>query len=334
MNEINSMMSRNWKNLKRPRGIHTLEEGTTYGKYVIEPLERGYGYTIGESLERLLTSSIMGTSVTSFHIDGVGAEGVISGVEQDLDFVSLQLKMLQVWAPLEGSRVIELTLSKGEVYARDLDLSDDVQIFSPDLHICTVTAKSVKLKIELRNGYGYASSEEHEGVAKGFLPLDAHFSPVTRVQYHVTNARIGQRTDYNKLTLQVWTSGAVSPQEAIIYSAQMFRAQMETFINFEEHDEEIIEREEVVEERPAYYSLLDTQISELNLPARAENCLRTAKIQYVGELVQRTDRSMTDIKNFGKKSLTDIQAALAKHDLKLGMNIEDWEPPTPTEISH
>ena len=326
MIEMSPMMARNWRNLKRPRGINTDVETKNYGKYVVEPLERGYGYTIGESLKRLLMSSIRGTAVCAFKVDGASSNGNLPGIQEDLELFTLQLKELKLWVNSEEPQVIELTLPKGEVYARDLALPEGVELFSPDLLLCTVTGKDKTLKLDLRNGYGYVSAEQHEGIAKGFIAVDAIFSPVTRVEYQVTDARVGQRTDFNKLALQVWTSGAITPQEAIIFSAQLFREQMATFINFKEEDE-VLEVEEVVEERPPYYDLLNTQISELNLPARAENCLRNAKIQYVGELVQRTERSMIDIKNFGKKSLTDIKNALTERNLKLGMVIDGWTPP-------
>lgn len=326
MKEMSPMMARNWRNLKRPRGIATDVETERYGKYVVEPLERGYGYTIGESLKRLLMSSIRGTAVCAFKIDGANANGKISGLQEDLEIFTLQLKELKLWVDSEIPVIAEINLPKGEVYGRDLVLPEGVKVFSPDLHLCTVTGKDKILKLDLRNGCGYVSAESHEEVGKGFIAIDAIFSPVTRVEYQVTDARVGQRTDYNKLALQVWTSGAISPQEAIIFSAQLFREQMSTFINFKE-EEEILEIEEFVEERPPYYDLLNTQISELNLPARAENCLRNAKIQYVGELVQRTERSMIDIKNFGKKSLTDIKNALVERNLKLGMMIDGWTPP-------
>jgi DNA-directed RNA polymerase subunit alpha len=326
MMEMSPMMARNWRNLKRPRGINTDNETERYGKYVVEPLERGYGYTIGESLKRLLMSAIRGTAVTAYKVDGATSAGNITGMQEDVELFTLQLKELKLWAPTEEPMTIEVTLNKGEVYARDLELPEGVELFSPDLLLCTVTGKAKTLKLELRNGYGYVSAESHESVSKGFTAIDATFSPVTRVEYQVTDARVGQRTDYNKLALQVWTSGAITPQEAIIFCAQLFREQMATFINFQE-EEEVLEVEEVVEERPPYYDLLNTQISELNLPARAENCLRNAKIQYVGELVQRTERSMIDIKNFGKKSLTDIKNALTERNLKLGMAIDGWTPP-------
>jgi|LauGreDrversion4_2_1035121.scaffolds.fasta_scaffold427297_1 DNA-directed RNA polymerase subunit alpha len=327
MMEISPMIARNWRNLKRPRGVLPMEEGETYAKYVVEPLERGYGHTLGNSLELLLLNAIRGAAVSAFKVDGVGERGVISGLKESVEELTLNLKLMELWGALSAPVKVESSLS-GEVYARDLSLPEGVKLYNPDLYICTVTGKSKKLSLEVRSGYGYVASEAHEGVFAGFTPIDAMFNPVRRVQYHVADARVGQRTDYNRLTLEVWTSGALSPQEAIVYCAHVFREQMGALINFQEEDEVHLSMDTSPVNRPPYYDLLNLHVSDLDLPVRAQNCLRAANIIYVGELVQRHEKDMVDIKNFGKKSLTDIIEALKSRGLNLGMSV-DWMPPPP-----
>jgi len=336
MMEVSPMIARNWRNLKRPRGVVPVEERDGYAKYVVEPLERGYGHTLGNSLETLLHTAIRGAAVSAFKVDGVGEGGAISGLKETAEELTLNLKLLELWGALSAPLRVETSLS-GEVRARDLKLPEGVTLYNPDLYICTVTGKAKKLSLEVRCGYGYATSDAHEGVPAGFTAIDALFNPVRRVQYQVTDARVGQRTDYNRLSLEVWTTGALKPQEAIVYCAHLFREQMSAFIHFQEEEEASVEGELSPTSRPSYYEMLNLHVSDLDLPVRAQNCLRAANIIYVGELVQRHEKDMVDIKNFGKKSLTDIMEALKIRGLHLGMAV-DWTPPPPSsaapEVEH
>lgn len=327
MMEVSPMIARNWRNLKRPRGVQPVEERDGYAKYVVEPLERGYGHTIGNSLETLLLTAIRGVAVSAFKVDGVSDDGAVSGLKESADELTLNLKLVELWGALAAPVKVESSFS-GEVYARDLKLPEGVTLYNPDLYICTVTGKSKKLSLELRAGYGYVPSSSHEGVSAGFTAIDSMFNPVRRVQYQVTDARVGQRTDYNRLSLEVWTTGALKPQEAIVYCANLFREQMGALINFKEEDEVLLDGDSSPANRPSYYEMLNLHVSDLDLPVRAQNCLRAANIIYVGELVQRHEKDMVDIKNFGKKSLTDITDALKARGLHLGMSVE-WAPPPP-----
>ena len=324
--EVSPMIARNWRNLKRPRGINLVIDEERYGKYVAEPLERGYGYTIGNALKRILLSSVKGTSIVACKVQRINSEGAIAGISESFETLKLNLKELDLWREDDDPLVIRCDVSHGEVYAKDLILPEGITIFNPDLYLFKVTGQSQVVTMEIHNGYGYKVAEEHQSSTDGLYPIDAMFSPIKRVSYQVSNARIGQRTDYDKLSLEVWTNGALTPQDAIIYSAKLFREQMTSLINFEEEEElPIVEEEQ--DELPPFHEYLDMRVSELDLPVRAANCLRSANITYIGELVQRNEKDMVDIKNFGRKSLTDINEVLSHRGLSLGMQISDWAPP-------
>jgi DNA-directed RNA polymerase subunit alpha len=330
MLEMSPMIARNWRKLKRPRGVSIVEEQERYGKYVAEPLERGYGYTVGEALKKILLSAIRGASVVACKANRISSEGQIAGIAESFESLQLNLKQLDLWMASEESVVVKCEVSKGAVYAKDLVLPEDVTVLNPDQYICTVTGASQAITLEIRCGYGYALASDHIGISSGLYTIDSIFSPVTRVNYSVSDARVGQRTDYNKLTLHVWTNGALTPQEAISLSAQIFREQMTSFINFKEEDEVILPSEEK-EQAASYNPDFDLQVSELELPVRANNCLSSAEIRYIGELVQRTEQEMVKIKNFGRKSLSDIVDILGQRNLHLGMQIGEWGPPTNRE---
>ncbi len=327
MLEMSPMIARNWRKLKRPRGVSIVVEQERYGKYVAEPLERGYGYTVGEALKKILLSAIRGASVVACKVNRISDEGKIAGIAENFEDLQLNLKQLDLWMASEENVVIKCDVSKGEVYAKDLILPEGITVLNPDLYICTVTGASQVISLEIRCGYGYVLASDHGEVSSGLYPIDAIFSPVTRVNYSVSDARVGQRTDYNKLTLHVWTNGALSPQEAISLAAQIFREQMTSFINFKEEDEIIIPAEEK-EQATSYNPLFDMQVSELELPVRASNCLSSAEIRYIGELVQKTEQEMVKIKNFGRKSLSDIVDILGQRNLHLGMQTGEWNPPS------
>jgi DNA-directed RNA polymerase subunit alpha len=327
MLEITPMIARNWRKLKRPRGVSIVEETETYGKYVAEPLERGYGYTIGNALSKILLSSIQGASVVGCKAHRVNAEGQIAGIKESLEELQLNLKELAIWTEAAEPIVAKCEISHGDVFARDLKLPEHIQILTPDLYICHVTGQSQVLTIEIRSGLGYKLAEDHQDLQDNVYPIDATFTPITRVQFAVSNARVGQRTDFDKLTLHVWTNGALSPQTAISLAAQIFREQMASFINFEEENEDL---DPIDEKEPttSYDPTFDLLVSELELPVRANNCLHSAEIRYIGELVQRTEQDMVKIKNFGRKSLADINEILSQRGLNLGMQVGDWIPPS------
>ena len=327
MLEMSPMIARNWRKLKRPRGVSIVEEQPNYGKYVAEPLERGYGYTVGQALNKILLSAIRGASVVACKTNRVNAEGQIAGIAESFEDLQLNLKQLDLWMSSDENVFVKCDITKGAVYAKDLILPEGITILNPDLYICTVTGMSQVISLEIRCGYGYVLASEHLDVSAGLTPIDAIFSPVSRVNYSVSNARVGQRTDYDKLTLHVWTNGALAPQEAIALSAQIFREQMTSFINFKEEDEEILHSEDK-EQAASYNPDFDLLVGELELPVRANNCLSSAEIRYIGELVQKTEQEMVRIKNFGRKSLSDIVDILGQKDLHLGMQVGDWTPPT------
>jgi DNA-directed RNA polymerase subunit alpha len=330
MLEMSSMTARNWRKLKRPRGVTIVEETERYGKYVAEPLERGYGYTVGNALRKILLSAIRGSAVVACRANRINAEGQIAGLKESLEELQLNLKEMQLWTESDEPLVIKCEVNKGVVLASDLNLPEEVAVLSPDHYVCEVTGANQVLTLEIRSGSGYVLAGDHQDVASSLHPIDSIFTPVTRVDYSVSNARVGQRTDYDKLTLHVWTNGALSPQDSISLAAQIFREQMTSFINFPEEDEEDIPVEDK-EPQTSYNPTFDLMVNELELPVRANNCLHSAEIRYIGELVQRTEQDMVRIKNFGRKSLSDIVEILGQRGLQLGMQIGDWVPPTERE---
>ena len=249
-----------------------------------------------------------------------------SGIEEPLQILKLNLKEICVWAEEVGMQTLQFELKAGPVYVKDLEFPEHIHSLNPDHYLCTVNQDLVTLELVIDSGYGYVLAENHDHVPEGYDALDTIFSPITRVEYYVSNARIGQRTDYDKLTIEVWTNGALTPQQAIVFSAQLFREQMTVMINFKE-EEEVSTVEEEQEVAPSYNEHLDLRVSELDLPVRAANCLRSANITYIGQLVQKTEKEMVEIKNFGRKSLADIYEVLKRRSLNLGMSIPDWTPP-------
>lgn len=226
MMEVSPMIARNWRNLKRPRGIQIITDEERYGKYVAEPLERGYGYTLGVALKRILLSSIRGAAIVACKAQRVNSEGQIAGISEDLETLKLNLKGLELWMESTEPVVIRCDIVNGEVLAKDLNLPEGVKLFNPDHYICNVTGQAQVLTLEIHSGYGYKLAEQHLNVSDDLYVMDALFSPISRVEHQVEDARVGQRTDFNKLTLHVWTNGAVTPQEAIVFSAKLFREQM------------------------------------------------------------------------------------------------------------
>ena len=323
-------MYRNWRQLIRPKNIEvdhaTLSE--RYGMFVAEPLERGFGITIGNSLRRILLSSIRGAAIVGAKIEGALHEFTsVSGIVEDIADIVLNLKEVQVRLNGDGPRKLMFERTEpGIVTAGDLATDPAVEILNPEHHVATV-AEGGKLEMELivDMGKGYVPAEENrnEEWAVGTIALDAIFSPSRRVNYRITNARVGQRTDYDKLTLDVWTNGAVLPEDAVALAAKILKDQLQIFINFDEDVEPVeVEEEEDEPINENLYRLVD----ELELSVRSANCLQNANIRHIGELVQKTEAEMLKTKNFGRKSLKEIKEILAEMGLSLGMKIESFDP--------
>jgi len=324
---------KNWRDLIKPRRVDVdpTTIGDTYGKFVAKPLERGFGITLGNALRRVLLSSIQGASVTGLKIQGILHEfSPVKGALEDVGDIILNLKGLRLRTSSPDVRVLRLKADgAGDVFAEQIDTGGVVEILNPKHRICTLgEGGSIDMEIQIRMGRGYAPAEtfEKENKEAGFIPVDAFFSPVKRVTYFVTNARVGQRTDYDRLTMEVMTDGSVMPQDALAYSAKILKDQVSIFINFNEAEEP-----EVVEERdetsPRFNDNLNRRVDELELSVRSANCLANANIRYIGELVQKTEAEILKTKNFGRKSLNEIKEILAEMGLSLGMKLDGWVHP-------
>lgn len=315
------------KDLIKPRRVEFEESIPRYGKFVAEPLERGYGLTIGNSLRRIMLSSLPGAAVTQVRISGVKHEfSTIQGCVEDVTEIVLNLKQVVVNLGDKDHATLRLKASgEGEVTAGMIEAEPGISIINPDLHIATLNVDgSLEMEIEARVGRGYGIAEENksEDMPVGTIPVDSLFSPVRKVNYVVTNARVGQRTDYDKLTLEVWTDGSVSPEDAVEGAAYILRDQLGVFVGAEEAVETV---EEVVEEeKPRFNENLFRRIDELELSVRSANCLENSNIKYIGELVTKTEAEMLRTKNFGRKSLNEIKEILSEMNLSLGMKLEGF----------
>lgn len=324
------LKAKNWRELIKPKNIVVEEESHTpsYGKFVCEPLERGFGITIGNSIRRILLSSLQGAAIVSVKFEEVVHEfSTLPGVMEDVTDIILNLKEIKLRLVDTDETVMRISRSgEGEVTARDIETDGEVEILNPDQHIATMN-KEAKLNIEMtvRMGKGYMTAETSQDVDQvlGLIPLDAVFSPIRKVNYVVANARVGQITDYDKLTLEIWTDGSVAPEDAVAYAAKIMKEQMTPFINFEEEDEPIIEEEEQEEEK--LNQNLFRPVSELELSVRSANCLKNANITLIGELVQKSEAEMLKTKNFGRKSLNEIKSILEDMGLSLGMKLDNFQ---------
>lgn len=322
--------SRNWAKLVRPEQIvcESDPECVTYGKFVYEPLERGYGVTIGNALRRVLLSSLQGAAFVSVNITGVHHEfSTIPGVLEDVTDIVLNLKQVRLAMDTDEPQRVSLNVSrKGVVTAADITTNQHVEVLNPELFIATLTEDvELNMEFEVRMGKGYVPADMHEGLNEeiGLIKLDASFSPVRKVAYVVEQARVGQMTNYDKLILEVWSDGSVRPEDAIAYSAKIIKEQISVFINF---DDRITG--ESGSEGNGHSELNDNlfkNIDELELSVRATNCLRSANIATVGELVQRAEADMLKTKNFGKKSLDEIKALLTQMGLDFGVKIDSFD---------
>ena len=325
------MVQKSWKDLIRPKRLEAEKETLTpfYGKFTAEPLERGFGITVGNSLRRILLSSLQGAAITSVKIDGVLHEfSTIPGVKEDATEILLNLKEVRLKLHTEGAKTIRIKADgPKEVKAGDIITGEAVEILNPDHHIATLS-RDAKLSVEMviKTGRGYVPAERNkeENQSIGAMAIDSIFSPIRKVNYTVTNARVGQITDYDKLTLEVWTDGSIAPEEAVAHAAKILKEQLAIFITFEEEEE--AEGTKEPEDNQVLNENLFRSVDELELSVRSANCLKHANIKYIGDLVQKTEAEILATKNFGRKSLNEIKEILTDMGLSLGMKIDNWPP--------
>ncbi len=311
-----------------PKGIQVENPDNVpnFGRIIVEPLERGWGHTIGNALRRIMLSSLQGAAVVSVRIEGVQHEfSTIDGVVEDVVDIILNIKQIRLLLLAEDETTLRLEVSgEGEVKASDIEKNSDVVILNPDLHIATINSDA-QLKIEMRvtAGRGYVAAEQNrrEEDPVGSIPIDAIFSPVTKVNYVVENARIGQRTDLDKILMDVWTDGSISVEDALGYAAKLLHDHVEVFINFEGELEpvEMIVRDERVEKQR---QLLKMRVDELELSVRSANCLRAANIHTLADLIRNQETDMLKYKNFGRKSLVELNQVLGNLGLSFGMDVD------------
>ena len=322
-------MYRNWRELISPKKLE-LDPKTSsrfFGKFACEPLERGFGITIGNALRRIMLSSLQGAAITSVKIDAVLHEfSTIPGVREDVTDIILNLKEVRLKLHGEEPRTIEVDKAgAGAVTAGDFNCPPEVEILNPEQHIATLSKDGrLCMEMQVKSGKGYVPAERNveEDAAIGVIPMDAIFSPIRRVNYVVSQARVGQITDYDKLTMEIWTDGSVMPEDALAFAAKILKEQMTTFINFDEEPE--VEPKEEEEEEPKLNDNLFRSVDELELSVRSANCLKNANIRLIGELVQKTEAEMLKTKNFGRKSLNEIKEILTEMGLSLGMKLENF----------
>ena len=327
-------MHRNWQGLIKPKNIETEALTDTYGKFVAKPLERGYGLTLGNSLRRALLASLNGAAIVAVRIAGVEHEfSTIQGVKEDVTDIILNLKQVNLrYLGEKDSRISIKASFEGVVRAKDIITSGDVEILNPEQIIATVGHDgSLDMEMVVRHGRGYVSAEDNrsDDFPADFIAIDSIFAPVRRVSYNVSNARVGQMTDYDKLSIEIWTNGAVRPDDALAYSAKIIKEQLTIFVNFDEDEEE--EQRRAEETKPVNASLNDNlfkTVDSLELSVRAANCLENANIKFIGELVTKSENEMLKTKNFGRKSLNEIKDILAEMGLSLGMKIDGFDPST------
>ena len=326
------MLEKNWRSLIKPKALDVDSESLNnrYGKFVARPLERGYGLTLGNSLRRVMLSSLQGAAITSIKIDGVVHEFTpIHDVKEDVAEIILNLK--DVRFRLHGESAI-VTIEKngaGKISAGDIVVSEQVEVLNPEQHIATIGeggSLKAELKIEMGRGYRSADGNKSEDLPVGWIAVDSFFSPIRRVNYTVTQSRVGQRTDYDRLTLEVWTDGSVQPEDAISLGSKILKEQLGVFQNFEDEPEPIVEESE--EKAPQFNPNLLRTVDELELSVRSANCLQNADIKYIYELVQKTEAEMLKTKNFGRKSLNEIKEILIEMGLSLGMKLDGFSPPS------
>ena len=328
----NELMYMNWQEMIKPEKV-SVSSTPGYGKFVCEPLERGYGITIGNSLRRIILSSLYGAAIVSVKIDGVMHEySTVPNVLEDVSEIILNLKEVRLKVSDPEPHTVYIDASgEGEVTAGDIVSEDGkCDVLNPGLHIATLSEKA-KLKMEMTvkvgKGYSLAENNRDPEMPIGTIPIDSVFSPIKRVVYVVGNARVGQRTDYDKLTLEVWTDKSITAEDAVAYAAKIIKEQMSMFINFDEDLEPEPEKRSDEEEKPKFNDNLYRSVEELELSVRSANCLKNAEIHKIYQLVSKTEAEMLKTKNFGRKSLNEIKDVLGEMGLSLGMKLEGFQYP-------
>lgn len=328
-----TLAPKNWRALIKPRGLEINRENLTdtYGKFTARPLERGFGLTIGNGLRRILLSSLQGVAVTAVRIDGVLHEfSTMDDVTEDVADIILNIKELRFKLYVEGPKTVTIEKAgPGDVTGADIQVDDTVEVLNPSQHICTLgKGNTFRAELRLEYGKGYVPSEQlkREDLPAGVIPVDCFFSPIRKVNYNVSHARVGQHTDYDRLDLEVHTDGSVRPEDAVAYASKILKDQLNIFINFDETLEPEV-TEPVVEQEKINDNLYRT-VDELELSVRSANCLQNAGIKYIGELVQKTEAEMLKTKNFGRKSLNEIKEILGEMGLGFGLKIEGFDPET------
>ena len=331
------MIQKNWEELIKPNKLE-INPGHDAGRFatvVAEPLERGFGLTLGNALRRVLMSSLQGAAVTAVQIDGVLHEfSSIAGVREDVTDIILNIKLLALRLHAEGPK--RMTLSKtgpGVVTAGDITTGADIEVLNPELVLCTLDeGADIRMEFTVALGKGYVSSDRNrpEDAPIGLIPVDSLYSPVRKVSYKVENTREGQILDYDKLTMQVETNGAITPDDAVAYAARILQDQLQVFVNFEEPEQKHVE-----ETRPEleFNAALLKKVDELELSVRSANCLKNDNIVYIGDLIQKTESEMLRTPNFGRKSLNEIKEVLAQMGLHLGMEVPNWPPENIEELA-
>jgi len=324
------VIQNNWQELIKPQKLDVLSgiDPSKIATIVVDPLERGFGLTLGNALRRILLSSLQGAAVTAVQIEGVLHEfSSIPGVREDVTDIILNLKLLAIQMHVEGPK--KITLKKngaGVVTAGQIETGPDIEIMNPDLVICNLDKGAklfMEMTVEMGKGYVAASHNNTQEVTIGLIPVDAVFSPVRKVSYKVDNTRVGQVTDHDKLSIEITTNGAVVPEDAIALAARILQDQLSLFVNFDEPEEET--GEEAAEQLPFNKNLL-RKVDELELSVRSANCLKNDNILYIGDLVQKSESDMLRTPNFGRKSLNEIKEVLGQMGLNLGMDVDSWPP--------
>ncbi len=324
-------MYRNWRSMIRPKGLSFDRDDvtTTHGKFDVRPLERGFGTTLGNSLRRVLLSSLQGAAIVGVKIDGVLHEfSTLPGVREDVSEILLNLKQVRIRLHEGTTATLRLKVN-GEkiVTAANIEAPANVEILNPEQLVATLgaTAKlNMEMHVKMGKGYVPADRNKDPEAPIGTMPIDAIFSPVRRVNFNVTNARVGQITDYDRLTIELWTDGSVAPVDALAYSAKILKEQLQVFVNFEEIDEPGEELRS--EDKPQLNENLYRRVDELELSVRSANCLQNANIKYIGELCQHSEAEMLKTKNFGRKSLNEIKEIVSSMGLSLGMKLDGFNP--------
>lgn len=328
----NELMYINWRDMIKPAKVQVTSK-PSYGKFVSEPLERGFGITLGNALRRVILSSLHGAAITSVKFDGVMHEfSVIPGVLEDVSEIILNLKEVRLKVADLEPRVVRIEVEReGVVSAGDI-ISDDgrCEVLNPKQKIATLGENArlnMTMTVKVGKGYSLAEANKDEDAPIGTIPIDAVYSPIKRVNYVVGNARVGQRTDYDKLTMEVWTDGSIQPENCVAYAAKILKEQMSIFINFDEGAEPKEDKAEGEEKKPKWNENLYRSVEELELSVRSANCLKNADIHKIYQLVSKTEAEMLKTKNFGRKSLNEIKEVLAEMDLSLGLKLDGFTVP-------